>query len=275
MLQSNIRSVIARLEEYQAGLPVCVDRALDKAFWLPWLRARAETVLRNQFRLEADAAVRDRYEKMLPGLLERVTALVTPGQAEFILSLPASVFSDVNFGAAAKWSSLSWTPMGRQRKYAMPDAEQETNLAAARQAVLDWVEMEKQRDERDEGLTTDQIAERVQVILGLRSGMVQRTPEMDAAAESLHGAIEAWLTGAENTRPEGTGHAVETPAPDPFRNQPPRADANGVGNALARQWLAAVLETWLVNFRRVFRDRLEAEITKLHKRIKAKQPNLL
>jgi hypothetical protein len=272
MIKTNLKSVIARLEQYQAGIPGCVDRALAAEFWVPWLAKRARQVLEMQFALIDDVQTRERYRRLLPQIEHHISARVLPGHATFAFWLPSETISDVNLAAAAKYSALNWTPGGRARKYAMPDPLAELNLQAARQAILDWVTLEKQRDERDANLSNEQIAERIETILGLRPAMIERNAQMDAAAESLRGAIDAWLTGADNTHADGTGHDVTAPATDPTRNLP---SLRGVSNGRARQWLEAVRETWLVNFRAVLRDRIRAELDKLHVKVQRAQQDFI
>jgi hypothetical protein len=270
MIQSNLKSVLARLEAFQAGIPGAVERALDKNYWLPALRAVGEKALRAQFTLFTDVQTRARYEKLLPDILDTITARVRPGTRLFAMSLPAEVLTDVNLAAAAQWASLQWTPTGRARKWAMPDPQAEQNLAASRQAILDWVTYEKQWDDRDAGKTPEEVAERIERILGLRPAMHERNQEMDLAAEDLQGAIEAWLAGAPSTP---GGHAVDSPAASPARHQPPRPQ--GLNNAQARQWLDAVLQTWMIYFRVHLPDRIEAEFKKLRRQVQNRQPQLL
>lgn len=260
-----------RLEEFQAGIPGCVDRALDKNYWVPALRTAAEKALRAQFALFTDAQTSARYAQMLPRILDTLMLRVTPGTRTFEMWLPADTISDVNIAAAAKYASLQWTPLGRQKKYAFADVNDEQNLAMARQAILDWVTLEKQWDERDAGKTPEQIAERIETLLGLRPAYRERNQEMEEAAESLRGAIEAWLAGDSET--PGGGHAVSTPATDPARQLGRRP--SGLTNAQARQWLEAVLQTWVVYFQIHIKDRVEDEIKKLWKKVKSTQPDLI
>jgi len=270
MLKSNLKAVMARLQELQAGIPGCVERALDEGYWVPALRVVAEKTLRGQFAMVADMADRARYELYLPQILATLMMKASPGSRVFEMWLPAESLSDVNLAAASKFAESQWTPQGRARKAAMLDPESQPNLQAARQAVLDWVMLEKEWDERDEGKTPEEIAERIETILGLRPAFRERSQEMDEAAAGLRNAIKAWLEGAETT-PSGN-HAVQTPATDPTRNLQGRA--TGLTNALARQWLEAVLQSWMIYFRVHLRDRVEAEFKKLHRKIQGKQPGL-
>jgi hypothetical protein len=178
--------------------------------------------------------------------------------------------SDVALASAAKFASAQWTPLGRARKWAMPDPLGEQNLQASRQAILDWVTMEKQWDERDAGKTPKQIAERIETILGLRPAFHERNQAMDEAADSLRGAIEAWLMGEEST--PGGGHAVQTPASDPTRGLSSRPST--VTNGMARQWLDAVLQSWWVYFHVHLPDRVDDELKKLWQKLRRSQPEL-
>lgn len=279
MITSNLKSIIRRMEQLQAGIPGCYDRALAREYWGPALRGLAERALRAQFAMSSDVQTRARYEALLPKILNTFQAATLPTGATFALFLPFQFLGSVDFTAAAQQAGLAWTPMGRDRKQfqrlGTPEAylASEQNVAAAKQAVLDWVMLEKELDERDAGKSMEQIAERIQTILGLNPAYGGRTPEMDQAAEGLRGAIEAWLNQDETT-PSG-GHEVQAPATNPFRQQTVSAERVGFSPEEARQWLEAVLQSWVIFFRVHFRDRLEKEMAKLNRRVQAAQEQLI
>ncbi len=277
-LKSNLKSVIAQMEQYQAGLPGCVQRALSPPAWEGPLRQLAEKSLRAQFLL-ADVQARARYEKLLPRILDTLLATLKPGGATFSLLLPFQIMAELDLEGAAQQAGLAWTPTGRERKQfqrqGTPEAYnlKEANLAAAKQAVLDWVTYEKNWDERDAGKSVEEVADRIQVILGLKPAMRGRNSAMEEAASGLSSAIQSWLAQDEAT-PGGT--EISSPATDPFRHQPGHlVSRSGLTNAEARRWLTAVLQSWTIYFQRVFKDRLAAELTKLHRKINTQQPSLL
>lgn len=270
MLKSNLKAVIARMEELQAGIPGCIERALDAGYWLPALRASAEKTLQAQLAMLTDVSTRTRYQALLPRILDTLMVKASPGTKTFEMWLPAETLTDVSLAGAAKYASWNWTPHGRAKKGALLDPDAEPNLQASRQAILDWVQYEKQWDERDKGRTPEEVAERIETILGLRPAFHERNQKMEEAATGLREAIEAWLEGADTT-PSG-GHAVQSPATDPTRGLPTRPA--GLTNALARQWLEAVLQSWWIYFRVHVRDRIEDEFKKLHRKVKGRQPGL-
>ena len=283
-LISNLAGVIDRLEELQAGYPAAVRRALAPEQWTPRLRDIAEKTLTAQVWSlgvtdEMDVQTRARLKRLIPQLVDTVMGVARPEGSLFQMWLPPNAVADISFTGAAKFASNQWTPMGRAKKFAMPDPQGEENLQAARQAVLDWVMLEKKRDTRDEKkdgsmMSDDQIADRVERIMGLRPkmGEMHDTGDLadpDSPAGKLRGAIQAWLDGDETT-PSGK-HKIESPAPTYLTKR----QGSGISNAQAAQWLGAVLAAW-VSFARVhLRDRVEAELNKLHARVKAEQRGLL
>ena len=180
-LISNLAGVIDRLEELQAGYPAAVRRALAPEQWTPRLRDIAEKTLTAQVWSlgvtdEMDVQTRARLKRLIPQLVDTVMGVARPEGSLFQMWLPPNAVADISFTGAAKFASNQWTPMGRAKKFAMPDPQGEENLQAARQAVLDWVMLEKKRDTRDEKkdgsmMSDDQIADRVERIMGLRPKM--------------------------------------------------------------------------------------------------------
>jgi hypothetical protein len=275
-LTSNIQVVIARLEELQAGYPAAIRRALAPEWWTPQLKGVAEKTLTAQVwamgvQDELDRAARTRFQRLVPQIVATVMGSAKPAGALFQMWLPPNAVADIDFDKAAKFAGDQWTPLGRAKKFAMPDPAGEENLQATRQAVLDWVTYEKRRDERDRHadgtlLSDEEIAERVETILGLRPAFHQRSAAMDADAAALRGAIQAWLDG-ESATPGGT------PVAAPAVNRP--RGRGGVTNDQARQWLGAVLAAWVSFVRVRLRDRIEAELKRLHAKVKAEQPGLI
>jgi hypothetical protein len=276
-VKTNLKAVAARLAELQAGVPGCVERALDPGWWKKRLRDWAEEVLTHQVSLVADPKTRADCEKLIPQILDTLMATRQAKRVLFTLRIPNAGLGQVDFEAAAKQSALAYTPTGREseRFQRLAGIERpETNLAAARQAVADWVEFEKHFDERDANRSTQDVIDHLEKILGLAPTMGSyRNDAMDEAAKDLVGAINAWLNG-EPATPGGT--PIQTPAPDPFRElNPERPQHSGITNQQAREWLTAVLDTWVIRFRLVVRDRIEAELKKLHARVGGRQPQLI
>lgn len=256
-LKSNISGIVGRLKRLQAGIPEAVRDAIDPAYWKGRLEYVALKTLRAQWALERDVQTRALYERLTPRILGTLTADLVGQVSVFTLGLPSSAVAEgLNLQAAIDYKLAQLTPAGRERKYALHEPDAEEHLAAMRQSIRDWVTLEKERDERDQGLTDEQIAERIEEILGLSDRTVprERTPAMEAAAASLTRAIEGWLAGEGDSppvnRPEGGTATGATIAPD-----------------VAAQWLEAVLLAWRIYVQTHLLDRLALAMGKLHQRI--------
>ena len=266
-LKSNIGQVKARLQRLQAGLPEAAAAAVEPNYWLPRLERVTLATLRAQWALERNVQTRARYEHLTPLIVSTLHAEAL-GRAHhaFVLDLGlVDIGRGLDIEGAADYNLGSRTPTGRSKQYAVEgpngkqwiqpagSLQQEQNLQAARQAVLDWVRLEKNRDERDAGLTDEEIASRLEEILGISDRAVprDRTAAMNEAAEHLAGAIQRWLDG------EGESPPVKTdalPLPD---LQP----------AVIHSWLVAVLLAWQAFFRSHFRQKVQTELNKLRRRI--------
>ena len=256
-LSSNISQVIRRLERLQAGLPEAVKAALDPAYWGPRLEVVTLKTLQAMFAQERDVQARARLDRMAQQIAETLIAVARPEGILIRCWLPPDSVKSFTLTSAAEFNLKQRTPMGRMRKWAMPDAAGEANLASARQTVLDWVALEKNRDERDAGLTDEEIADRLMEILGLSDRAIprERTPEMDMAAVALTDAIQSWLSG-EGQSPPTT--KMQDAAP---------VNPGTLDPAMARQWLGAVMEAWKAFVRAHLKERLDMELSKLNKRI--------
>ncbi len=276
-LTSNIAGIVSRLEELQAGYPAAVRRALAPDYWRPHLVKIAEATLSAHVwslgvTSAQDVQTRATFQRLIPVMVKSILGTPQPYGALFQMWLPPESVTDLNFSKAAGYAADQWTPMGRDKRYAMPDAHSADNLKLAKQAVLDWVELEKNRDERDvkaDGsmMSSEEIAARLEIILGLRPRMgVTQNDGMASAASELTGAIQAWLAGADTT-PSGTKI-----------NSPPvsrPSQRTGLSHAQAAQWLGAVLAAWVSFVRSHLRARVEAELNKLHQRVATPQRSFL
>jgi hypothetical protein len=244
------------LKRWQAGLPEAAASALDPAYWRPRLEFVALKTLRAQWALERDVQTRALYERLTPRLLATLTAELSAGVARFSLQLPESALAaGFSIQTAVDYKLNQLTPAGRERKFALHEPDQEAHVEAVRQAIRDWVTLEKRRDERDEGLTDEQIADRIEEILGLSDRAVprERTPAMEEAAAGLMKSIESWLAGDGDT---------------PAVNRGTKAEGRGaIAPEVAAQWFEAVLLAWRSYLQTHLRDRLEAALEKLHRRV--------
>jgi len=241
------------MERLQAGIPEAVRSALHPDYWRPRLELVTLKTLQVMFAQERDMQTRARYERLAKQIAGTLIAVARPEGTLIRIWLPPDSVQSLTLTGAAEYNLKLHTPSGRMRKWALLEATAEQNLASARQAVADWVMLEKNRDERDAGLTDEQITERLLEILGLSDRAIprERTPEMEEAALALTEAIEGWLAG-EGQNP-------------PTTPQPP--NSNTLSPAVVQQWLSAVMEAWKAYVRAHLRERIEGELKKLNARV--------
>lgn len=261
-VRSNVREVIHRLKRLQEGLPGVIRDSAAPVYWLPRLEASATKTIRALWASERVLAKRELYERLTPKIVATVTGAFVEHGVDFLMHVPTSgVGQDggVNVAAASQYNLGVRTPTGRIRKYAVMEEEQQKNLEATRQAVRDWVMLEKRRDERDtkaDGtpLSDEEIADRILQILGLKENAApgRRGPETEAAAEALSGAIQRWLAG------EG-----ETPPTNPGKDLGVGGGGVGLDPETLRQWLNAVLLAWRSLLLAGIPDRIALGIRKL------------
>ena len=235
-ITSNIKGVIGRLERLQKGIPQAFERAVAPAYWLPRLQASAEKTLRALWALERSVALRKVYEKLTPRIVESITAEVFGGGALFTARIPAEMTGAGLGGDIAKASQFNLekrTPGGKESKNFRLPVEQlaanAENLQRVREGILEWVRLEKIKDERDAGLSDEQIAERLEWILGLnkRSSPKEYTAAMQEAGGRLAARIQEFL----NIDAEGGVTRLE---------QKPTA----MDPETATEWMTAVMATW-------------------------------
>lgn len=256
ILRSNIAQVIGRLKRLEAGIPEAVKEAIAPTYWKGRLEHVALQTLRAQWALERDLKKRQLYERLTPRIIATLTSEMLGMASRFTLEIPESMaVGGLNVQAAIDYKLAQLTPAGRTKKFAISEPDQEEHLESVRQAIRDWVMLEKKRDERDEGLTDEQIAERIEEILGLSDRAIprERTPLLEESATSLVRAINDWLAGAGDTPPVQRDSA----APAGLTIDP----------ETAASWMQAVLLAWCSYVQTHLLDRLELTFGKLHRRI--------
>jgi hypothetical protein len=254
LLRSNIPAVKARLQRLQAGFPDVLAQAIAPAHWKPLLELIASKTLRAQWVGETDVQTRALYERLTPRIVATFMEKLLPNGVEYTLGIPDLLLSDVGLAAAAKFNLSTLTPTGRERKLSIKEVEAEAQLHSVRQTILDWVQLEKRRDERDAGLSDEQIAERIEHILGVGDRVIprDRTPAMEEAALGLNRAIQSWLDG-------------EGDSPPPQRAEVTKAA--GLAPAVAQQWLYAVLLAWREYLRVHLPSRIAMKLADLNRRV--------
>ncbi len=231
MLTSNLPGVIARVKRFAAAIPGAAAKACAPAAWRARLEHAAYVTLRAQWASERSLARRELFEKLTPRILATFTAELLPGPVtRFTLSGPGgdgeAAAADVG-GAVADHLGRQ-TPGGRLKKYAITTPEQEANAAAVQEALLEWVKTEKRKETekggRDEGLSDEQIAERLGYVLGLAGTPSDRSSAMQDPIDRMAGYIQDFIN-------EGGGRGEGGAA---------TVDAETVAG-----WLRAVLAAWL------------------------------
>jgi hypothetical protein len=166
LLKSNLGSVIGRLERLQAGLPEAVGKAIAPSYWKERLRHVAEVTLKAQWAMERNVQTRALYERVTRRLVGSMTGeMAGPLLAQYAMALQHAAEGEVstalNIAEAAEYHLTQRTPSGLMKAahvetptgtvFVMNQGTlaDEENLAAARQAILDWVRIEKDKDDRD------------------------------------------------------------------------------------------------------------------------------
>lgn len=260
-LTSNIASVKRRLERLQAGYPEAVGKAIRIEFWKGRFQHIAFVTLRAQWALERNLQTRALYDRMSKRLVDSMWAeALTPLGSRFTLGLEnVALGGALDIAAAAEYNIGSRSAWGKKEEGSTPwkaawTEGSEQNLEATRQAIRDWVMLEKRRTDQDAGLTDEQIASRIEEIIGVSDRAVprDRTPAMEESAGKLVQAIQSWL--------EGEGENPPT--------QPQTTQQQGLPPEVAESWLQAVMLAWHAYVAAHLRDRVELELIKLHQRIK-------
>jgi DNA-binding PucR family transcriptional regulator len=262
MMTSNIDSVVNRVRRMQEGIPAAVSRAVSPGYWKPRLEVAALKTLRAQWALERDLALRTLYEGLTPKIVATLSAELLEGPiARFTMGIPEAAAGVAGDVAGARSTALEGrTETGKQSKnFRLPLDElkaRSENLEAVRQGILDWVKTEKHKETgpggRDAGLSDEEIAERLEWIMGLgaRQSAGDVTAEMQAAGERLANRIQAFMDSPESVRGSASGSDKPVLAP-----------------AVATAWLAAVLQSWRVLVMVSLPSRLKYEVERELKRI--------
>lgn len=261
MISSNIKTVIRRLERLEEGLPEAVRRAAAPVYWKPRLQASAERVLRGLWALERNLELRAAYERLMPAMLATIEAAATAAGTEFRMSLPAMALGAGRGGdvaSAVDFNQAQHTDTGRLSKnFRMPAdamAAQSDNRERVRAGIREWVAHEKIRGPRDAGLSDEEIADRLEWIMGLHRETSPKayTEAMASAGEGLALRIQQFMDA------DAAGGIV-------------RLEARGrtMDAETAQGWLKAVLATWSAMLRASLPSRVDVEIGKLFKKIQA------
>ena len=254
-LTSNIGQIKHRLQRLQEGLPEAVKTAIDPKFWGERLQHVAYVTLRSQWAAERNIKLHSLYERMSNRIAQSIVAdALSPLGSRFTMGLEnLEVSGALDIAGAADYNLGQVTPTGRPARYAIQTPGGEETLEAARQAVRDWVLIEKDIRAEDAGKSVDEIADDIMDILGIGEHPVprSRSDEVGDAAGRLQGAIQKWLDG------EG-----ENPPTKPKTAKPEALDPK-----TARSWLSAVMLAWRAYVQAHLRDRLELQLIKLKHRI--------
>lgn len=237
---SNIRSVIERLERWQAGLPAAVAKALAPEHWVAALKVVAQQTLQAQLAQWSGAlSVDEKAAGEVMGLVQNFTDSVR-GQWSASVSAFSAVWSDANVNLQSVLANQELLIGTGQ--YAL-DLDQ-GSVERAKQAVADWVAKEKILSEQD-NYDVEQATERVQRIMGL-------IPPTNPAA------MAGWLASPE--RADAAQRLAARVQEFLSRTSP---SARYLTPEIVNQWLAAVMLAWREYVRLHLRDRIEKELSTL------------
>lgn len=266
-IKSNIAKVIAGLRQYQSGVPAAIQRTVAPKYWKPRLEQSATHTLRAQWALERNLAVREMYERLTPRIVNTIEAMILEDGARFTLGIPGDGrggSGDIVGGDVAKaidYHVEGQTPGGKPSKNfrRAPDqlTEDAENRERVREAVLQWVREEKVRDERDAGLTDEEIADRIEWIMGLHRNTSPKewTAAMQEAGARLANRVQMFIDEAGTG---GTGSGKPAGA----------ASVPQLAPEVAAEWLEAIFASWSALFITGLPSKLEFELGKLTQSIK-------
>jgi hypothetical protein len=264
LIRSNIGTVIARLGRLDRELPKVLDAIVAPKYWQNRFEHSAERTLKAFIAREKNSRLNEFYLRLVPAIIKTFSVAAFEGGYRYSMGIPPEwMDAPGTLGAAQEFNLGLHTPTGRVKKaiaqnLVTPSAIDFQNLEQARQAILNWVMLEKRWDaERDfnkDGTpkSPEEIAERLYEILGLQEGApAQRTGAQEAAAQELIRTIEEWL--GEPTGPkEVPDAATASTAPgtgipsgaSPAAPTPPATVGLKLEPAVALEWMTAVLTAW-------------------------------
>jgi hypothetical protein len=288
---SNIREIILRLNRVDAEVPEAIARSIAPDYWTPRLVHAASQALREQWKLERNADLRNWYEKMTPRIVATVMGQVFGGGAFYTMGIPQDATAPVtSIEQAAEYESNIRTPSGRYKKMPDPTPEEELkltqdqeNLNRVRQLILDWVSWEKRLTPEEQNEAPEKVAEKIEVILGLRphetKGMARTQAMLDAAKE-ISRALQQWAQGegesgvnpemAAGMRAQGLSPMLRSSSGFPISGGP--LGTVMISPEVAEQWLMAVMEAWVKLVMELLPGRVREELTKTFTKIKTELP---
>lgn len=271
MIRSNIKSVIARLQRFQAGLPGAVGRVLVPEKHLTHL----EVVASRTLKLLAETP---EERELVPFFVATIRSeLLSPNGFRFLMSAPqrgrlGSVSAAQTAFEGSRTREYADGRLGERRVPLALEPDVQVNIENAREAVSQWVKFEKIFDERDAGYSHEQVTDRLLWIMGLnvaqRFGDSFRTPAMRAAATGLARRVQSFWESAAG------GGAVTAGLNAPKWGDVDRPGKRLIGGepllseAKVREWLAAVLAAWKSALRDRIRLGLRREIAELKQRVR-------
>lgn len=184
-ISNNVEGVIGVLARFRTGLDAAVVETVKPERWRPALRRAAVLALERVASEGQSGLVSGFVDTLMVMGIDRgfVAEISEPAASENIISRAVTGEHERTV------RDYDGTERRRRRPLDMTD-EAASLMDQARAVLRDWVATEKHKDERDAGLTDEEIADRLGVIL------FHPTPgasgEMVSAREGLSRAIGEW-----------------------------------------------------------------------------------
>ncbi len=239
LITHNIDGVIRHLKGFRDGIPGVMSGAIaptGPGKWTEWFGMVAEKTLRamvhTELRSERNSIERhDHLVRLSNDLLKSLKGEVIEGGALYRMGYAAEHSSIGPSVAHAR--SLQEENADPNRKFGTvkkrADMESRENVNLVREGILDFVRTAKHLTEVDNGQTDEEIADRLEWILGIHDRLQPKnwTEGMKAGTEGLARAIQDFLN---LWNAERMGRA--------------RPGLNEEDAAIVRQWLEAVQLAW-------------------------------
>lgn len=200
----DLTKAIGQLERFEERIPFALSRATDPKRWVDRARKRANEVM-------SELAENGEEQALVPKLAGQITAAFWGGGGDGGGAGTAGSFGmvwklDVPEEGLDVGSTLRSEATGDLFR-----GSNIQNLNRLQEYLLDWVRLEKNKDQRDAGLTDEQIARRILHIL------IGTGPKQNEARDKLMPHIQAFIDQ----------QAKET-----------------LGDSKLARWLNAILDAW-------------------------------
>ncbi|HEY1171048.1 MAG TPA: hypothetical protein VGH19_06715 [Verrucomicrobiae bacterium] len=204
MIKSNVKAVIRRLENFQSGFPAAVERTINPKAW--------QQALGRHARMAMEAVALPHEMRFLPGIESTLVGKSVAKGVVWQLSNPDPAGGTVPDLEEARSLVKGGHFRKGNRAQAAEMQRRSQQVERVRLAVREFVaapesEGGKRRKAIDAGLTDEELADRLEWIMGIHPGQKakHRTDKMESAGDSLQAAVERWMMeqyGGEGLTPD-------------------------------------------------------------------------